>query len=123
MPENHNQTNEKDWIGSYSFSARNREGLETNFNIQIIKFDNITVKYIGDGEKIQMYKNVKAQFIQKNKLSIIFNPQNKEMGMIYVEKNGNDFYISGGPIYFINPGNNEFPLKKQISNKTILNPT
>ncbi len=65
LPENHNQTNEKDWIGSYSFSARNREGLETNFNIQIIKFDNITVKYIGDGEKIQMYKNVKAPIYTK----------------------------------------------------------
>lgn len=109
---NQDQINEKEWIGSYSFSARNREGLKTSFDIEMIKLDNITVKYISDGGKVQTYKNIKGKLIQKNKLSIPFNPQNKEMGLIYVEKTNKEFFISGSPIYFINPGNDVRPLKK-----------
>ncbi len=109
---NQDQINEKEWIGSYSFSARNREGLKTSFDIQMIKLDNITVKYISDGGKVQTYKNIKGKLIQKNKLSIPFNPQNKDMGLIYVEKTNKEFFISGSPIYFINPGNDARPLKK-----------
>lgn len=104
--------NEKEWIGSYYFSAKNRDGMKTSFDIQIIKLDNITVKYMSDDDKPQTYKNIKSKFVTKDKISIPFSPKDKEMGVIYVEKLDDEFYISGSPIYFINPGNDDFPLKK-----------
>ncbi len=104
--------NEKEWIGSYNFSAKNRDGMKTGFDIQIIKLSNITVKY-SDGEgKPKIYKNIKSRFVQKDKISIAFNPKDKEMGTIYIEKLDDEFFISGSPIYFINPGSDDFPLKK-----------
>ncbi|KAA0127826.1 hypothetical protein FY557_11775 [Chryseobacterium sp. SN22] len=104
--------NEKEWIGSYHFSAKNRDGMKTSFDIQIIKLNNVTVKYSNDESKPKIYKNIKSKFIQKDKISIAFNPKDKEMGAIYVEKLDDDFFISGSPIYFINPGNDDLPLKK-----------
>lgn len=41
--------NENKWIGNYHFSAKNRDGIKTGFDIHIIKLNNITVKY-SDGE-------------------------------------------------------------------------
>lgn len=104
--------NDKDWTGNYSFSAKNRDDLKTSFNINIIKLDNITVKYISDDGKPEIYKNLKSNFVQKNKIKINFNPKYEEMGIIYIEKVENEYYISGSPIYFINPGNDEMPLRK-----------
>ncbi|GAB0156701.1 hypothetical protein CHRYSEOSP005_19680 [Chryseobacterium sp. Alg-005] len=103
---------DKDWIGSYTFSAKNRDGLKTSFDITIARLDNITVKYISDGGKTEVYKNLKSDFVQKDKIKINFNPQYKEMGIIYIEKLEDEYYISGDPIYFINPGNTDLPLKK-----------
>ena len=34
------------------------------------------------------------------------------MGVIYIQKSGDQYIISGEPITNINPGNDEFPLKK-----------
>jgi hypothetical protein len=34
------------------------------------------------------------------------------MGIIYIEKLDDEFFISGSPIYFINPGSDDRPLKK-----------
>ncbi|MFC0427618.1 hypothetical protein [Chryseobacterium scophthalmum] len=104
--------NDKEWSGNYSFSAKNRDDLKTSFNINIIKLDNITVKYISDDGKPEIYKNLKSNFVQKNKIKINFNPKYEEMGIIYIEKVENEYYISGSPIYFINPGNDEMPLRK-----------
>ncbi len=104
--------NEKEWIGSYHFSAKNRDGMKTSFDIQIIKLNNITVKYSDDESKPKIYKNIKSKFIQKDKISIAFNPKDKEMGVIYIEKLDDEFFISGSPIYFINPRNDDLPLKK-----------
>ena len=115
--KNSYQSNEREWIGSYSFLARNREGLKTSFDIQIIKFDNIIVKYTSDGGKAKTFKSIKGKLEQENKLIVPFDPQNQEMGIIYIEKDNNMFYISGSPIYYINPGNDQLPLKKQVSQK------
>lgn len=106
------QLNENDWIGHYSFSSENKDGLITSFDINIIKLDDITVIYVSDGEKPKTFKKLKSRLIQKNKIEINFNPQYKEMGIIYIEKKDEEYFISGSPIYFINPGNNEMPLKK-----------
>lgn len=103
---------EKDWIGTYHFSARNRDGMKTSFDIQIIRLDNITVKYMSDEDRPEIYKNIRSKFVTKDKISIPFSPKDKEMGIIYVEKLDNEFYISGSPIYFINPGSDDLPLKK-----------
>lgn len=111
------QSNEREWIGSYSFLARNKEGLKTSFDIQIIKFDNIIVKYTSDEGKAKTFKSIKGKLEQENKLIVPFDPQNQEMGIIYIEKDNNMFYISGSPIYFINPGNDQLPLKKHINQK------
>lgn len=104
--------NKIDWVGTYSFSAKNRDDLKTSFDIKIIQLNNITVKYISDEGKPENYKNLKSYFVQKDKIRINFNPKYKDMGIIYIEKLDNEYYISGNPIYFINPGNNEMPLKK-----------
>lgn len=103
---------DEDWVGKYTFSAKNRDGLKTSFDITIVKLDNITVKYISDGSKASTYKNLKSDFVEKDKIRINFNPHDQEMGIIYIEKLDDEYYISGDPIYFINPGNNEMPLKK-----------
>ncbi|EJL74232.1 hypothetical protein [Chryseobacterium populi] len=113
--QNHNidqKKNEKSWIGDYSFSARNKDGLKTGFDINIFTLNNITVKYISDGGKPEIYKNLKSDFIQKDKIKINFNPKYEEMGIIYIEKLDNEYYISGSPIYYINPGSDDMPLKK-----------
>lgn len=34
------------------------------------------------------------------------------MGIIFLEKDENEFIISGEPIYFINPGNDNVSIKK-----------
>lgn len=104
--------NGKEWIGNYHFSARNRDGLKTSFDITISKLNNITVKYVSDEDQVKIYKNIKGKFIQKDKISIAFSPKDGEMGIIYVEKLDDEFFISGKPIYFINPGNDDLPLKK-----------
>jgi hypothetical protein len=50
--------NEKEWIGNYYFSVKNRDGLKTSFDINILKLDNITVKYASEGDKPQIYRNI-----------------------------------------------------------------
>ncbi len=50
--------------------------------------------------------------IDKNKIEIVFNKKYDEMGIIYLQNDKNDYIISGTPISTINPGNDEYPLKK-----------
>lgn len=103
---------DENWIGNYSVSAKNKDGLVTSFDINIINLNNIALKYVSDGGNIETYKNLKSVFVQKGKIKINFNPNYREMGVIYIEKVGKEYFISGNPIYFINPGNDEMPLKR-----------
>lgn len=42
------------------------------------------------------------------KIKILFEDQ-----IIFIVKENNSYFISGEPIYFINPGNEEYELKRQ----------
>lgn len=63
---------EKQWLGSYQFSAKNCDGMKTSFDVQIAKLDNISVKYIGD-DKPKIYKNIRSKFVGKYRISVPFN--------------------------------------------------
>lgn len=102
----------KEWNGTYHSEAINRDNAKTAFDVVIKSLDNISVNIDDDGSK-ESYSNIKTEIINKDKIKIIYNSSfEDEMGIIYIEKSDNKYYISGNPIYFINPGNNEMPLKK-----------
>ncbi|AZA81931.1 hypothetical protein C1637_24710 [Chryseobacterium lactis] len=104
--------NESEWQGTYHFETSNRDEAKTAFNVVIKSLDNISIHIDDDGDQ-ENYSNIKAEIINKDKIKIIYNASFKDdMGTIYIEKSDDDFYISGNPIYFINPGNNEMPLNK-----------
>lgn len=114
-PEKQRQNNgtlDSQWSGSYHFSAHNRDGRETAFDIIITTADDITVQYTDGGERPQVFRNIKATMMDADKIRIPFNPQAEEMGTIYLQKSGGGYLISGSPVYFINPGNEDFPLQK-----------
>lgn len=99
------------WKGTYHFEASNRDKVKTIFDITINSLNDISINLTEEGIKTK-YSNVKAEKIDFNKIKIIYDPSSDDMGTIYVEKSYNEYYISGNPIYFINPGNNEMPLIK-----------
>ncbi|NML70330.1 hypothetical protein HHL23_11025 [Chryseobacterium sp. RP-3-3] len=102
----------KEWNGTYHAEAINRDNAKTAFDIIIKSLDNISVNINEDGNK-ESYSNIKAEIINKDKIKIIYNSSFENgMGTIFIEKSDDQFYISGNPIYFINPGNNEMPLTK-----------
>lgn len=99
------------WVGNYHFEATNRDEAKTAFDIKIISSDNISITITEDG-KISKYQHLKAEKISTDKIKILYDNSADEMGVIYIEKSDDKYFISGNPIYFINPGNNEMPLKK-----------
>lgn len=105
-------TLDNQWHGSYRFSAYNRDGQKTAFDIVITTADDITVKYTDGGERPQVFRNIRAAVMDADKIRIPFNPQAEEMGTIYLQKSDGSYLISGSPVYFINPGNEDFPLQK-----------
>ncbi|SEM42199.1 hypothetical protein SAMN05421856_103133 [Chryseobacterium taichungense] len=105
------QTENNQWKGTYHFEASNRDNVKTIFDITINSLNDILINLTEEGIKTK-YSNVKAEKIDFNKIKIIYDPSSDDMGTIYVEKSYNEYYISGNPIYFINPGNNEMPLIK-----------
>lgn len=100
------------WNGKYYFESRNKDDLKTSFEISIMDLKNITIKYIGDDEPVEEYKNLVAKNISSNKIKIIFNKKYEENGYINIEKVDDKYYISGDLIYLINPGSDNLPLKK-----------
>lgn len=105
-----NQSNS--WEGKYFFEKSNRDHLKTSFEISINNLNDVKVVYIGDGEKPETYKNLIGEIVADNKLKVVFNKKYEDMGVIYIQKSGDQYIISGEPITNINPGNNEFPVKK-----------
>ncbi|WP_426477695.1 hypothetical protein ACP3T3_21225 [Chryseobacterium sp. CBSDS_008] len=61
---------------------------------------------------INKYSNLNAEEVNHQKIKIKYDDSSDEMGIIYIEKSDDNYFISGNPIYFINPGNNEMPLQK-----------
>ncbi|MFC0778038.1 ankyrin repeat domain-containing protein [Flavobacterium sp. HJSW_4] len=103
---------DKSFIGSYHFEAVNRDNAKTSFDINIKSIDNIAININDDGSK-ENYLNVRGEKISDNKIKVVYNKTYEdEMGIIFLEKRGDYFYISGNPIYFINPGNKEYEIKK-----------
>ena len=100
------------WSGKYAFKRENRDELITSFSIDIKSLNDIDIIYVGDSEKAETYKNLKAVNVEKDKIKIEFNKKYQELGIIYIQKIGNQFKISGEPISNINPGNDEYPIKK-----------
>ena len=103
----------RDWKGKYYFEARNKDGLKTSFDISILGLNNIAVKYIQDDNAPEVYKNLKGEQISADKIRIVFNEKYNELGDIYLEKSGKSYFISGQAIYFINPGNDSYPIEKR----------
>ena len=108
--ENRREANS--WSGKYTFKRTNKDELVTSFSIDIKSLDDIAIVYIGDGEKPELYKNLKAENIAEDKIKIVFNKKYNELGIIYIQKNDKQYIISGESIANINPGNDEYPLKK-----------
>lgn len=98
--------------GVYNFEASNKDKAKTIFDIIIKSINDISININDDGSK-ENYTHIKGEKINDNKIKIIYNNTlEDDMGVIFLEKKGEYFYISGNPIYFINPGNNEYKLKK-----------
>lgn len=101
------------WNGHYHFEASNRDEIKTSYNIKIKSLNDISIQ-INDGGDKESYFHIRAEKLNEDKIKIVFNPSlEDEMGIIYIEKSDNTYFISGYPIYFINPGNNEIPLTKE----------
>jgi hypothetical protein len=100
------------WSGKYYAEAKNRDGLKTSFDIQINTLQDVSLIYVSDSENAEHYKNLKAVQVDANKIRIVFNKKYKNLGMIYLEKLGDQYRLLGEPVYFINPGNESLRLKK-----------
>nr|WP_294926585.1 hypothetical protein [uncultured Flavobacterium sp.] len=107
-----NNKNSNNWTGKYYFEKSNRDDLKTSFKITINNLNDISIIYASDGEKPEIYNGIVGKMIDKNKIEIVFNKKYDEMGIIYLQNDKNDYIISGTPISTINPGNDEYPLKK-----------
>ncbi|SMO90884.1 hypothetical protein SAMN06265171_111105 [Chryseobacterium rhizoplanae] len=99
------------WKGEYHFEASNRDEAKTVFNITINSLENISVDVTEEGTT-NKYSKLRAEELNPQKIKIKYDDSPDEMGIIYIEKSDDNYFISGNPIYFINPGNNEMPLQK-----------
>lgn len=101
------------WEGTYHFEASNRDQIKTRYDIVINSLHDISIR-INDGGDKESYSHIEAEILNGDKIKLVFNPAlEDEMGIIYIEKSDDTYLISGYPIYFINPGNNEMPLVKE----------
>jgi hypothetical protein len=101
------------WKGSYHFEALNRDQIKTSYDITISSLNDISIQINDDGDKVS-YSHIKAEVLNDDNIKLAFDPSlEDEMGIIYIEKSDDAYLISGYPIYFINPGNNEMPLIKE----------
>lgn len=100
------------WKGVYHFEASNKDQIKTSYDITIQSLDDISIQINEGGDK-ESYSHIKAETLNDDKIKLAFDPSlEDEMGIIYIERADNTYLISGYPIYFINPGNNEMPLIK-----------
>ena len=108
---NSEKTKDDTWKGMYYFEASNRDEAKTIFEININSLDDISINVTEDGTKTN-YSHQKAEKIDSEKIKIAYDSSSDDMGTIFIEKSDRQYFISGNPIYFINPGNNKMPLKK-----------
>ncbi|WP_300491824.1 hypothetical protein [Flavobacterium sp.] len=99
---------DRSWNGSYHAEGSNG----TLFDITINWLDDISLTITEDGIK-NSYPNLKAMKMGDEKIKINYDLSlSDEMGVIYIKKKENGFYISGSPIFPILPGADEMPLDK-----------
>jgi len=99
------------WKGEYHFEASNRDEAKTIFNITINSLEDISIDITEEGTT-NKYSKLRAEEVNTQEIKIKYDDSPDEMGVIYIEKLDDDYFISGNPIYFINPGNNEMALQK-----------
>lgn len=108
---NFTKTNIDFWKGKYHFEASNRDEAKTIFNITINSLEDISMDITEEGTT-NKYSKLRAEEVNAQKIKIKYDDSPDEMGVIYIEKSDDNYFISGNPIYFINPGNNEMQLQK-----------
>ncbi|WDF61611.1 hypothetical protein PQ462_09530 [Flavobacterium sp. KACC 22758] len=107
-----NENNDQ-WKGKYIFEKEDLNNLMTSFEITINSLDNILLVYKNKGEAPKVYKNLVAKIEPNNKIKIVFNEKDQDMGSIYIQSDEGEYTISGKPLSIINPGNDEYYLKKK----------
>ncbi|KMQ60087.1 hypothetical protein ACM46_17745 [Chryseobacterium angstadtii] len=105
------KTNIDLWKGVYHFEASNRDEAKTIFDIMINSLEDISLAVTEEGKK-NNYSKLHAEEVNNGKIKINYDSSSGDMGTIYIERSDNNYFISGNPIYFINPGTDEMPLHK-----------
>lgn len=110
---NNSYENNDQWKGKYSFEKEDLNNLITSFEITINSLDDVLIIYKNKGETPKVYKNLVAKVEPNNKIKIVFNEKDENMGSIYIQSDDGEYTISGKPLSIINPGNDEYYLKKK----------
>lgn len=96
------------WKGEYYFeSVSTKDKIKTIFKIDIVDLSNINVTIRENGDSYS-YKAESGRVLADKKIEITYGKSEK----LFIEKQKDKYFISGQPIYFINPGNESMPLKK-----------
>lgn len=102
---NLNQENLK-WEGTYSLELMNRDEIIISYSIDLKEDGGAFITYREDGEKSK-FEGVYYMESQY-KIKVLYDDET-----LYIEKSEDgNYFISGEPIYFINPGNEEYEIKK-----------
>lgn len=100
------KTNNENWDGSYKLELTNKDNLKIIYTIKIEITGLAHLLYEEAGEKFS-YEGV-YYLIDPNKIKILYEDET-----LFIEKVNDGYYlISGEPIYLINPGNEEYEIKK-----------
>lgn len=109
------------WKGKYVYLAYDRDNYKNEYKINIKSYEDVRILNIIDNDTIK-YKSKIISLQTNNGISEIALPlisyqgDNKsDVDTLYLKKEKASYFISGNPIYEINPGNNTWsPL--EISN-------
>lgn len=109
------------WKGKYVYLAYDRDNYKNEYKINIKSYEDVRILNIIDNDTIK-YKSKIISLQTNNGISEIALPlisyqgDNKsDIDTLYLKKEKASYFISGNPIYEINPGNNTWsPL--EISN-------
>ncbi|WJS92804.1 hypothetical protein NYQ10_11980 [Flavobacterium johnsoniae] len=99
------------WKGKYFFEKEDLNDLKTSFDITINSLDDISIIYVSKEGIPKTYKNLVAKMESNDKIKIVFNDEN--LGSIYIQSNEGEYTILGNVISNLNPGNDEYYLKKK----------
>lgn len=100
------KNNNTEWQGNYKLELTNKDDLIITYLINIGEENIATINY-QEGETKQRYEGIYS-IEDSGKIKILYGDQ-----ILFLEKIEDNYYtISGDPIYFINPGNSEYQIKK-----------